>query len=377
MNLNETKDELAEEARGVALSVVVPTFNERVNVLLLIEKLEMALAGIAWEVIFVDDHSPDGTASVLREVAQTNTRVRVMERVGRRGLASACIEGMMASAAPYLAVMDADLQHDESVLPEMLRKIQTEKLDVVIASRRAAGGSMGDFAERRVRLSDIGTKIGRMVAQCEATDAMSGFFVVEAKFFRATVPRLTGTGFKILLDILASSKRRPRVGEVAYHFRTRQAGESKLDANVALEYLFLIVDKLIGRWVPTRFVVFGLVGALGVGVHLGVLAVLYRDHHISFLRAQAIATLVSMTFNFVLNNAITFRDRRLTGVRFGIGLMKFYVACAIGAVMNVGFAGLLMRHGVRWYVVGVAGTAISSVWNYWVNAVVTWRRARR
>ena len=371
------KNAMGGAAPGIALTVVVPTYNERENVGALVERVDAALAGIAWEIIFVDDHSPDGTADVLRELARGDARVRVMERVGRRGLASACIEGMMASAAPYIVVMDADLQHDEAVLPEMLRKISAGGLDVVIASRRIEGGSMGEFAQRRVKLSDLGTRMGRLVCRCDVTDAMSGFFVVEAKYFRATVPRLTGTGFKILLDILASSKRRARVAEVAYRFRARQVGESKLDANVALEYLFLLVDKLIGRWIPTRFVVFGLVGALGVVVHLAVLAILFRNHYLNFLRAQAVATVVSMTFNFVLNNVVTFRDRRLRGINFVFGLMKFYMACAIGAVMNVGFAGVMMRHGMRWWLVGVAGTAISSVWNYWVNAVVTWRRARR
>jgi dolichol-phosphate mannosyltransferase len=145
------------------LSVVIPTYKERQNVAPLIAALEAALQGVNWEVIFVDDHSPDHTADAVRALALSNPRVRIIERVGRRGLSSACIEGMMASPAPYLAVMDADMQHDETVLPEMLRLLQSENLDIVVASRRAAGGSMGEFAQKRVRLSDLGSRVSKLV----------------------------------------------------------------------------------------------------------------------------------------------------------------------------------------------------------------------
>lgn len=358
------------------LTVVVPTFKERQNVPLLLEKLKAVLAHVEWEVLYVDDHSPDGTADAVRQIALTDRRVRVIERVGRRGLASACVEGMMASAAPYIAVMDADLQHDESVLPEMLRRIEAGKLDVVIASRLAAGGSMGDFAKARVKLSDMGSRISKLVCRSEVSDPMSGFFVVEAKFFRALVPDLTASGFKILVDILASSPTRPRVDEVPYRFRTRQLGESKLDVNVQLEYIFLIIDKLVGKWIPTRFTLFALVGAIGVLVHLAVLAPLYLNHRHHFPQAQLIATAVAMTFNFLLNNTITFRDRRLKGWHIVTGLLIFSTACSMGALINVAFANLLIRQGIAWYVAGVSGTIISSVWNYGVNDVLTWHRSR-
>jgi dolichol-phosphate mannosyltransferase len=363
-------------SQSIELTVVVPTFKERANVPVLLEKLRTVLSHVAWEVIYVDDHSPDGTADAIREIARTDRRVRVIERIGRRGLSSACVEGMLASAAPYIAVMDADLQHDESALPEMLRKIETGELDVVIASRRMPGGSMGDFAKKRVKLSDVGSKISKLVCRCEVSDAMSGFFVVEAKFFRALVPHLTNSGFKILVDILASSRTVPRVGEVPYRFRTRQLGESKLDVNVQLEYIFLIIDKLVGRWIPTRFALFVLVGALGVVVHLSVLAPLYLNHRHHFPQAQLIATVVAMTFNYLLNNMVTFRDRQLRGWRLFTGLLSFYAACSLGALINVAFANMLIQRGISWYLAGASGTGISSVWNYGVNTVLTWRRRR-
>jgi len=282
----------------------------------------------------------------------------------------------MASPAPSLAVMDADMQHDETVLPEMFRLLRSKNLDVVIASRRTAGGSMGDFAKKRVRLSELGSQVSKLVCHCDVTDPMSGFFVVDSRFFRASVPRLTGTGFKLLVDILASSPTPPQLAEVPYCFRNRLAGESKLDVNVELEYLFLIVDKILGRYLPTRFVLFVGVGFLGLLIHLSILGAFHLFNGAAFLVGQVVATLIAMTFNFFLNNLVTFRDRRLKGIALFKGLVIFYAACTLGVLINLGFAHRLLDAGLPWYLAGLSGVAISSVWNYGVNAVVTWRRSR-
>jgi dolichol-phosphate mannosyltransferase len=361
--------------RAIELAVVVPTFNERENVSAVVAGIETALTGIQWEVVFVDDYSPDGTADLIREIASTDRRIRVLERIGRRGLSSACIEGMLATPAPYIAVMDADLQHDESILPSMLEFIKANHLDVVVGSRKASGGSMGQFAADRLWLSNLGSRISRLVCHCEISDPMSGFFVVDRNYFHEVVRRLTGRGFKILVDLLASSRREVRTAEIPYHFRTRVRGESKLDVNVELEYLFLLVDKVIGNLVPTRFVLFALVGFLGVFVHLGVLGIFYRVLGMGFVASQATATAVAMTSNFLINNVVTFRDRRLRGKRLIAGLFTFCAACSVGALMNVSFANFLHR-SLPWYLAGVLGTMISSVWNYGVNTVLTWRRTR-
>lgn len=362
--------------RAIELAVIVPTFNERNNIPIIIDALQSVLDGIEWEVVFVDDHSPDGTAERVREIAMQNSRVRILERIGRRGLSSACIEGMLASCAPYLAVMDADMQHDESILPRMLERVKNEHLDIVVGSRNIAGGSMGEFAQGRVWLSRLGAKISKVVCRCEVSDAMSGFFLLDRKFFQLVVGRLTGTGFKILVDLLASSPGPVRLGEIPFHFRSRRLGGSKLDVNVELEYLFLVVDKLVGRALPTRFVLFVLVGSIGLLIHLSVLAIFHYYSDLEFSLAQAAATVVAMTFNFLLNNIVTFRDRQLKGRRLLRGLLYFYLACSIGAVINVSFAEFLNGRGVPWYASGICGMAISSVWNYGVNTVITWRRFR-
>jgi dolichol-phosphate mannosyltransferase len=354
-------NELFSLGRPVELAVVIPAYNERENVAPLLVALETALVGIEWEVIFVDDNSPDGTAETIRTIAIADRRVRVLERIGRRGLSSACIEGMLSTPAPYIAVLDADLQHDESILPEMLHRMKAKQLDIVVGSRKAVGGSMGDFSSTRVWLSNLGTKIGRLIQHCEISDAMSGFFLIDRNFFQEVVHRLTGAGFKILLDLAASSPRPVRLEEVPCHFRARHRGDSKLDANAELEYLFLIVDKLLGKYIPTRFAVFVLVGSLGLVIHLCTLGLLYY---------------LAMTFNFFLNNFVMFRDRQVKGWRLLSGLLTFYSACSVGASTNIAFAGFVLNSGAPWYVAGISGMAISSVWNYGVNTVFTWRRDR-
>jgi dolichol-phosphate mannosyltransferase len=222
---------------SVELTVIIPTYNERGNILPLLAALEKALRGLNWEVFFVDDHSPDGTADCIREMAAHNPRVRILERIGQRGLSSACIAGMLASETPYVAVMDADLQHDETVLPRMLEAIKTEDLDIVIASRTIHRGDMGQLSKGRVCLSEIGSRISRLACHCTVSDAMSGFFVVRRGCLKQVLHRLHGTGFKLLVDLLACSSPSARIREIPYQFRSRQWGKSKFSLGIALQYL--------------------------------------------------------------------------------------------------------------------------------------------
>jgi dolichol-phosphate mannosyltransferase len=364
-------------AAPLELAVVVPTFNERENIRELLTRLDATLTGIAYEVIVVDDDSADGTAAVAQEMAREHPRVRVLRRVGRTGLSSACIEGMMATAAPYLAVIDADLQHDERLLPQMLATIRSGELDLVVASRHQEGGSSDALPPWRRTLSNAGKALSRMVTRSDITDPMSGFFVADRRFVDEVVRSLSGHGFKILLDLLASSRRPVRVAELPYHFRPRLHGESKLDVLAGIEHLHLLADKLFGDLVPPRFVLFALVGGSGVVLHLIVLWIALRLGGLAFLPAQAIATLVGMTSNFFLNNLVTWRDHRLRGWAIVPGILKFYVACAIGALLNLEVATTALQSGLPWYAAGFAGLVVGSVWNFAVTYVTTWRHRRR
>ena len=359
------------------LAIVLPTFNERGNVGPMVERLEKALAGIHYEVIFVDDDSPDGTADAVRRVGAQHDNVRVLHRIGRRGLSSACVEGILAASAPYVAVMDADMQHDESILPEMLRRIREENLDLVVGSRNITGGSMGQFAAWRVKLSQLGRRLSLMGAEHPLSDPMSGFFMVRFAAFERFAHRLSAIGFKIMLDIVLSAGPGLRIGEVAYRFRLREHGESKLDIMVGLEYFELLVDKHFGNLVSVRFVLFGMVGALGVAVHLLILRAMLRLAGLSFAEGQAITTVIVMILNFALNNSVTYRDRRLRGWKFWGGLLTFCAACALGVVVNVAISNEAFHHGVPWVLAAFTGLLFSAIWNYGVTSVTTWRQARR
>jgi dolichol-phosphate mannosyltransferase len=366
-------------AAAPELAVVIPTFNERANVEALLDRLHLALAGIAWEAVFVDDDSPDGTADRLRDLAAADPRVRCLRRIGRRGLSSACIEGMLATSAPVLAVMDADLQHDETILPAMLAALRGGEADVVVGSRYVPGGGVGTWDARRAALSRFATRLGRATTGVTLADPMSGFFMLRRDTFEAVARRLSGVGFKILLDILASAPAPLTVREVPYEFRNRMAGESKLDGAVVLEFGTLLLDKTLGRWVPVKFVVFSAVGALGLAVHLATLFLLHRVGDVGFAMAQTVATLVAMTSNFLINNAVTYRDRRLRGWRLLRGWASFAAACSIGAVANIGvavwaFGQLAGGSSFDWAWSATAGAAVGAVWNYAVTAVYTWGR---
>jgi dolichol-phosphate mannosyltransferase len=369
-----TSDGVAPRCADIA--VIVPTYNEVENVVPFLERAREAWQHLHWEVIFVDDDSPDGTADLVRQIAQVDTRVRIVQRLGRNGLSSACVEGMMAASAPIVAVMDADLQHDEKILPEMYRRLVEDDLELVVATRNAAGGSKVDFGASRTLLSDLGSRLSRVALKTPLSDPMSGYFMLRRSLLDELMRDLASVGFKILVDIVASARRPLRVAEVPYVFGTRAHGESKLNLNIGLEYLHLLIDKLTRGWIPARFVMFVLVGGSGVAVHLAVLAVVYRSGGVRFAIAQATATVVAMTWNFFFNNAVTFYDKQLHGWGAVRGLLLFYAACSFGAVTNIFIAQRVLAMPAPWMVAGAAGIVVSSVWNYTVNNFFTWRRRR-
>jgi dolichol-phosphate mannosyltransferase len=371
-------------ARPLELAIVLPTLNERGNLGPLVERLDKALAGIAWEAIFVDDNSPDGTSDEARKISQIDRRIRVIQRIGRRGLASAAIEGMMATAAPVVAVMDADHQHDPALLPGMLKAVASGECDVAVASRFAEGASTEEWGRPdRVRASNIANAIARKVTGVELSDPMSGYFMLPAAKLRAAAPGLSGVGFKILLDILATAEGTMRVKEFPLNFAARAAGESKLDRTVVFEFLVGLYDKWLGRIIPTRFALFGTIGAVGVVVHMAVLSTflalagegLRGNVVTNFEVGQTLAALVAMTFNFFLNNALTYADKRLTGTAaLTKGWIKFGMTCSVGLLANVGVAAVLVRFGFHEYPAALAGIVIGSVWNFALSSKFVWGR---
>ena len=376
----------ASEGTALELAVVLPTYNERDNVAAMVARLDEALQGIGWEAIFVDDDSTDDTAGEVRRIAAADRRIRVIQRIGRRGLASAAIEGMCATAAPVVAVMDADHQHDPALLPGMLDDIRSGAWDIVYASRFAAGADTGQWNEpAREKASGLANALARRVTGRALSDPMSGYFMMRTAMLRANAQRLSGIGFKILLDIIATAGKPLSIKEIPLAFAARAKGESKLDRTVMFEFLVGLYDKWLGRIVPTRYALFGTIGAAGVVVHMAVLSLFlalfggrFEDQLISTFEAgQTLAAVVAMTFNFALNNALTYADQRLRGAWPLLkGWVKFAVACSVGLLANVGVAAVLVREGVPTYPAALAGIVIGSVWNYALSSRFVWGRFR-
>lgn len=360
---------------ALRLSVIVPCYNEAGNVVEMVRRLDAALADISWEVIFVDDDSPDGTAAIAKALAAQDPRVRCLRRVGRRGLASACTEGMLASAAAHVAVIDGDLQHDETILPRMLAALESGEAEIAIGSRHVEGGdSTEGLSPLRQRLSNLGADLARAFLPSRVNDPMSGFFMLPRSSLDALAPKLKARGFKILFDILLAAGRPLRVAEVPYVFRQRFAGQSKLDAGVMLDFLGQLIDRALMGLVPLRFLGFCAVGVVGLIVHLAVLGAVGELPGARFGQAQWVATFVAMTVNFHLNNRLTYRDARLKGPRLWRGLLLFYLVCGIGAAANNGIAALLVReNAISWGLAGGAGAIMTVVWNYAVSATLVWR----
>jgi dolichol-phosphate mannosyltransferase len=352
------------------LSVVVPAYRERENVPALIAALERALDGVDWEAIIVVDDGFDGTEELVRSRAQEDRRVRCLHRIGRRGLASACIEGMLASSAPYLAVIDADLQHDEKLLPELLGAARAGA-DIVVASRYMEGASTGELSASRVRMSRLASRLSQIVSP-GLTDPMSGFFVLQRAFLDRVVRRLYGRGFKVLLDLVAAARGEARIVERPYHMRSRQHGESKLGLRVIAEFGMLLAYHLTGRLLPARFFLFGAVGVTGVGVHLAVLWAAFSVFGAAFIASQILATLAAMTSNFFLNNIFTYGDQRLRGRALWRGLASFYLACGIGAFINVAVAEWLYLQSFAYWIAGLVGALVAALWNFFTTASFTW-----
>jgi dolichol-phosphate mannosyltransferase len=356
----------------LVVTVVIPTFNERHNVPILVDRIADALAGVAWQAIVVDDDSSDGTAAVVKAMSRVDPRIVCLHRIGRRGLAGAVLEGVMASAAPYVAVIDADLQHDETLLPRMLSVLRTQDADLVIGSRYLnVDGSVHGLSPLRKLGSSLANALARHVLKANVSDPVSGFFMIRRELVESVAPKLSRQGFKILFDIIASQPRPLAIVELPYAFSERASGVSKLDRRVVIEYAGLILTKATGSLLSPRLLMFGLVGTSGVAVQLGMLSWMLRLGP-PFWVALSIAAVTAMTSNFLINNAVTYRDRRLRGWKLLTGYVRFFGLCSVGLVANVAVGSVV--HGftsIAWLAGGV-GAAFGAVWNYVSTSLAVW-----
>lgn len=354
------------------LAVIVPTLNEAGNIVALYHELSQVLNGIHWQLIFVDDDSDDNTRLNIRSLAETDTRVNLVHRIGRRGLSSACLEGMAASDSRYILVMDADLQHDTSIIPEMLECLQQEAYDLVVGSRFKAGAKIAGLSKFREESSRWVNRAITLLTKNNISDPLSGFFMLPRKIYDATKYEVSGLGFKILLDIIMSSKHQLKIQEIPFEFRERHAGNSKLDISIVAEFVGLIVEKVSLGIFPMRFFMFLCVGGVGAMVHFLVMGILYRGFTVDFIYAQAGATYVAIILNFYLNNTFTYRDQRLKSSAIVRGLLFFILVCSVGAANNLIVAETLHRHGMHWFLASFSGAIYGSVWNYFMSNMLVW-----
>lgn len=371
----------SDEAPGRSkptVSVIVPTYRESANIPILFERIKRVLNGAPWELVVVDDDSPDGTSSVAFALAAEDRRIRCLRRVNRSGLAGAVIEGWMSSSADFVAVIDGDLQHDESILPKMYEALARGSGNLAIGARiRNASGS-GSLSPARQALSDLGAWFFRRIAGTTVADPMSGFFMIRREIVSRLAPRLSPDGFKILVDVILSAGGGLKIVEIPYEFRKRNAGESKLTPLVGIDFLGLVVHHATAGILPIRFVLFAMIGAGGLIVHILTLsAVLHWFGTLTFDAGQLIATIVAMGSNFILNNEITYRPYRFQGPGMVVGFLAFALGCSVGALANLNVASWLYRADQTWWLAGLAGALLSVVWNYAVSTNLIWRRRRR
>ncbi len=362
----------------VELTVVAPTYNERANVAELVRLLRAALDGVAWEVVFVDDNSPDATWRLAKRLSRVEPRVRCLRRVGRRGLAGAVIEGALSSSAPYVAVIDCDLQHDETLLPKMLETLKSGAAELVIASRYVGQGeAAGGLNRTRQMFSQTANWLGQQILGQAVSDPVSGFFMVRRRVIDAVAPRLSVEGFKVLFDVMASSTSPLKIVELPYVFRERQHGASKLDGRAVMDYVSLLMAKASRDVLSPRVLGFMLVGMTGLVVNLAAIYALHQmglgeGKSFAFDRAQLLAAILAMTSNYFLNNAITYRDRRKRGWGLLGGYLKFCAVCSLGLLANVAVAQLVIGAYGDWWMAGVAGAATGAVWNYVTSTIAVW-----
>ena len=361
------------------ISIIVPTYNEKDNIEKLITSISVVLEKFDYEIVFVDDDSPDGTATKVKSISKENKRIRCIHRIGRRGLSSAVIEGALSSSSEFIAVIDGDLQHDETKLPLMIQKIEKENLDIVVASRFYEGGDANVLSFHRKVASKIANSISRYVTGVSLSDPMSGYFITRQEVFEKNANNLHARGFKILLDIFATSSKRLKFSEIGFKFKKRNTGVSKMNASVVWEYMMLIWSKKFGWLIPARFFSFGLVGLSGLAVHIISLQLLAHLLNISFIISQCLATFIAMTSNFFLNNSLTYFDYRISGLYQTLkGLMRFYITCGIGTLANLGFAKGLYEGAFLWgegkiMIAGISGAIIGAVWNFALSCFITWK----
>jgi dolichol-phosphate mannosyltransferase len=352
------------------LSIIVPTFNERQNIGRLIEKIRSIKHQINcnFEIVFIDDDSPDGTWDEIKK--NWSSDVRGLLRHARKGLASAVVEGMLTCNSKYFIIMDADMQHDETMIPSILRNLRSYDLVVVC---RNLNEQIDGFSSTRRFISKFGNSILKRLMATQLSDPLSGFFGIRSEEFHLLSRKLNPIGFKILSEIIFVNPKL-KVLELPGNFKKRLFGQSKLDTKVIIEMFEMVLHRIFGKFFPLKVLFFLIVGFFGMAVHLTSLFICIKIFNLNFSFSQAMSIFLAMTFNFFLNNILTYSALRIKGVRVLFGLLKFCLACLIGALINQFVSVTIFKSGISWWVAGLSGAAVGSLWNYVLTSSIVWSK---
>ncbi len=388
---------LQAPARSLTFSLVIPTYNERGNVAKIVAQLTHLLDGFIpgdYELILVDDDSPDRTWQMAQDLTATYPQLQVMRRQSERGLSSAVIRGWQVAKGEILGVIDADLQHPPEVLITLLRATM-EGADLAVASRHVEGGGVSDWSVVRRFLSRGAQVLGLIVCPAvvgRVSDPMSGYFMVRRSAIAG--PHLNPVGYKILLEVIG----RGNVGEIAeagYVFQERESGESKVTWKQYVEYLGHLArlrsrgrigrlrqklpPKIAQTFPKERFIRYAIVGLSGVLVDMAVLYLLSDGLGLALTRSKIVAAEVAIISNFFWNDAWTFADvaQRQKGWRQRLKrLLKFNAICISGLILNVlllnVFYNLVFGRSLK-YVANLIAIGVVALWNFWLSLKLSWR----
>ncbi len=370
-------------AEPTLLSVIVPTFNEALNIGEVVGRLTQLLDesfGERYEIIVVDDNSPDRTWELAQRLIAENPRLKVMRRDTESGLSTAVIRGWQAARGEVLCVIDADLQHPPDVTLALYQVIE-RGADIAVASRHLEGGGVSDWSVARRIVSRAAQLIGLLILPGvvgRVSDPMSGYFMIRRTALEGV--ELKPLGYKILIEVLARG-RLPWVGEVPYVFQERTRGGSKATARVYLEYLRHLLRLRLSDLPVNRFIRFAAVGLSGVVVDMGLLFLLSDPTMLGWglTRSKLIAAEMAILNNFTWNDLWTFRD--LSAQQHGPKarlrrLGKFQLICLAGVAINTILLNVQFNLlGINRYLANAVAIAAVTGWNFWLNLKISWRIA--
>ena len=360
------------------ISIVIPTFNEVKNIIPLIKNLVALISNFEYEIIVVDDDSPDGTSEEVNKYMKFNKRIKLITRIGRSGLSSAIKEGLIFAQGKYLLVLDGDGQHHPSFVLDMIEEINMNKSDIVIGSRFLKTSNLEGLSNKRSQGSKIANKLARISLHknySKVTDYLSGCFCLEREKTKKFIRKIEINGFKFLYELLSLSKGDLVVKEVPLTFKERRFGYSKLDVAIVWDFLVSIIHNLTLRLLPRSAVSFGLVGISGIFVQLFVTSFLVEIFLIEFYKALPFAIMCAATSNFLINNQVTFRSERLKNLDLLIGLLKFLIVASLPVIANVGITTAFYKYiSTDTFFAQIAGIAIVYAWNYLASSSFVWKK---